>query len=349
MPTSAVLVSCRLLFLSDSTCASRLGHGGEGDEREERDRRVQLSCDFPGLREPGEEAKMPSMEVRVALPPDGSDFYRYMYAEDPPAELKEGEFYDDLVIEGAVRRDPHSYKTIEVNDGRGIAATLKKEGFCLINHGMGKDFEAADLSNQEAFDKWVLDVALPKLANVIARACDVDAAHALNYCLRAADKETLKVSKVESPVADAHADFTPESGARRILTETVAYKYGSDTQVHPNDDKNVFIIQVWQPLVPEVYKRPLALCTLDSVTPDTYIRRKMIYKHRIGETFCIAHRDDQRWLYFPRMTSDEALVFITWAQDGRTVPHSGAIDSNDIDGVPRRSLESRWAVRLTST
>jgi len=64
---------------------------------------------------------------------------------------------------------------MEVEDGRGLAAALDREGFCLVKHGMGEAFA----TSQEAFDA--------KLAAVLARACDFDAA--LNDCLRAADLE----------------------------------------------------------------------------------------------------------------------------------------------------------------
>lgn len=285
------------------------------------------------------------MQVNMAKP-SGDEYYRYMYAADPPVALKENEFLDDLIIPGAVRCDPLEATKVHVANGRDIEASLTREGFCLTAHG--HDF-VIGLSSVAEFDEWVLSTALPRLADVVREAVEaaypgkkVAAAHTIDYTLRCVD------SPFESalPVLDAHADFTPESGRARVESETRKFKHGDPAPITLADD--VLLINVWQPLVETVHKHPLALCSLESVDDSAYVRKKMLYRHRVGEVFGIRSTPGQRWYYFPEMRSTEALVFVSWTKDGATVPHSGVLDPSD-EGPPRRSLETRWAVKLVKS
>lgn len=286
------------------------------------------------------------MQVNMAKPGDDGAYYRYMYAADPPVVLKDNEFLDDLIIPGAVRCDPLEARTLPVSNGSDIQPSLSREGFRLVAHG--HDLAVA-LSSVDEFDEWVLTTALPKLAGVVRDAVEasfpgkkVAAAHTIDSTLRCVD------SPFESalPVLDAHADFTPESGAARVESETRKFKHGDSAPITLADD--VMLINVWQPLVETVHKHHLAVCSLDSVDESAYVRKKMIYKHRVGEVFGIRSTPGQRWYYFPEMHSTEALVFVSWTKDGATVPHSGVLDPTD-EGPPRRSLETRWVVKLVPT
>ena len=260
-------------------------------------------------------------------------------------ELEAGEFLDEKIIPGAVRADPLETVDVPVDDARGLEMSLATEGFCLAKHD--GPFEAADLSSQTSFDKWVLDTALPKLAEVLTATLERDfgmrvaAAHTIDYTLRAVDAVPIQSAL---PVLDAHADFTPESGLARLVSEKRSFKVG-EPEILPDHEK-VMLVNIWQPLVSTVFRHPLVVCSLKSVDDSSYVRKQMIYEHRVGEVFGIRRVPDQKWFYYPHMTSQEALVFISWTQDGRTVPHSGVVDAKDDDLIKRRSLETRWAVKL---
>ena len=70
------------------------------------------------------------------------------------------------------------------------------------------------------------------------------------------------------------------------------------------------------------------------------------YPDRVGQTYRLMHNPRHRWVYFPRMRRDEALVFKVYdsAKDGRArfTPHTSFDDPTTPAGAaPRQSIEAR--------
>jgi len=151
----------------------------------------------------------------------------------------------------------------------------------------------------------------------------------------------------EPPVMEAHADFTPESGAKRIANESVKFKVGDQTPIKVED--NPILINVWQPVVDTVFCKPLVCCDLRSLSDGDLVTKKMLFEKREGQVYNVKQNDKQRWYYYPHMRSSEALCFTTWCSDGTTVAHSGAKDPSDpVDSPARRSMEVRFIVKLAN-
>src|SRR5581483_126327 len=62
------------------------------------------------------------------------------------------------------------------------------------------------------------------------------------------------------------------------------------------------IIQVWRAINRPIQSNPLALAE----------RR---YPHRVGQTYRLKYNPQHRWIYFPEMRRDEAVVFKVYDSD----------------------------------
>ena len=70
------------------------------------------------------------------------------------------------------------------------------------------------------------------------------------------------------------------------------------------------------------------------------------YKDRVGGVYNVAHSDDQRWYYFPRMATDEVILLKCFDSktDGTarwTAHGSFDIPNAPADAPPRESIEIR--------
>ena len=94
---------------------------------------------------------------------------------------------------------------------------------------------------------------------------------------------------------------------------------------------------------------PLALADASSVPAEDVIAADLIYADRVGEIYYAAYNPDHRWVYFPRLERDEALLIKGYdsADDGRAQfsLHTAFDDpTSPEDAAPRESIEVRALV-----
>ena len=114
-----------------------------------------------------------------------------------------------------------------------------------------------------------------------------------------------------------------------------------------------------------VERYPLALADAASVSVDDLVTFEIRYTDRIGENYFARHAAEHRWLHFPRLTRDEAILIKCWDSrgadfarrhtldtDAHTVPatfslHSGFDDpATPADAPDRESIEVRTVAFL---
>jgi len=142
-----------------------------------------------------------------------------------------------------------------------------------------------------------------------------------------------------APVMNVHCDYTPNSGPLRVR------------QLLPNDAEGLLKHRVafynfWKPLRRTVEERPLAMCDVTSSTEEDFITMKLRYRDRDGEIFVMRYSPQHHWWYFPRMTSEHAIMLKTYDSetDGRArfIGHCAFIDPNTPPDAPmRESIEIR--------
>lgn len=136
-----------------------------------------------------------------------------------------------------------------------------------------------------------------------------------------------------------HSDYTPKSGVQRVR----------DILPDEADDVlkgRVAFFNVWKSLYETVEELPLAMCDSQSATDADMLLMELKYAERTGEIYVMRYSPEHRWMYFPRMSRDQALLLKTYDSetDGRArfMGHSAFEDPTTPPGAPsRQSVELR--------
>ncbi len=82
-----------------------------------------------------------------------------------------------------------------------------------------------------------------------------------------------------------------------------------------------------------------------SIDQADLVETDLVFPHRRGEIYGVAHNPRQRWLYVPDLQPDEAILIKCWDSDpkvARFAPHTGFDDPTTPPGTPpRESIEFR--------
>jgi hypothetical protein len=220
---------------------------------------------------------------------------------------------------------------MEVRDGRLEKFSLDENGFTFVGHKTAvKDF--LDLEELKR-------VYYPEVSLLIKTVSGAKRVHVFDHTLRSGDEGEREAKLLREPVLSAHNDYTEWSGPNRVrellpLESEILLK------------SRFAIIQVWRAINQPIQSNPLAIADAKSVEPDDLLIAERRYPHRVGQTYRLKHNPRHRWVYFPRMRRDEALVFKVFdsEKDGRArfTPHTSFDDPATPPGAPpRQSIEAR--------
>lgn len=136
-----------------------------------------------------------------------------------------------------------------------------------------------------------------------------------------------------------HSDYTVASGPQRVR------------DIVPDEaeallQRRVAFFNVWKPLYQRVEELPLAMCDARTHGPEDMLRMDLKYRERTGEIYVMRWAPQHRWLYFPQMEADDALLLKTYDSetDGRArfVGHTAFEDPTTPPDAPKReSIEVR--------
>ncbi len=244
----------------------------------------------------------------------------YFYEPDP--ETKIDESGTDL-------------KEVEVHNGWPNANdfTLDKQGF-EINKLVTKfdKFEDEDALKENFYDDVISFVKKQTGAKEVA---------IFDHTVRKRLPADLKAqTEVKRPaVLLVHSDYTAKSAQQRV----------KDIMGDRADEllsKRVAFFNVWKPLYETVEELPLAMCDATTSADEDMLLMNLKYSDRTGEIYVVRHSPEHRWIYFPRMTPDDALIFKAYDSetDGRArfTPHTAFEDPNTPpNALKRQSLEIR--------
>lgn len=142
----------------------------------------------------------------------------------------------------------------------------------------------------------------------------------------------------KQPAERLHVDQTVWSGPKRV-SEVMG------DAAEALLARRAAIINVWRPIAHPARDWPLVVGDARGVAPEDLIAMDLIFPHRRGEIYLVAHNPAQRWLYIPDLAPDEALLIKCWDSDpsvARFAPHSGFADPTTPPGTaPRESIEFR--------
>lgn len=230
---------------------------------------------------------------------------------------------DTVVVE------PHA---MALADGRAAPPRLDREGFCLVPHASGiANFEDRDeVAGHHPAEIVELLLGLTGADEVLVTSPGI-----LRFSERTGRAGTLNNSM---PARFAHIDTTAET-ARQFAARSLPPGRTARRHAHFN---------VWRAFSGPPQDVPLACCDARSVAPEDLLVADAIFDEPDGrewgfESWLVAHAPAHRWVWFPAMTRDEAIVFRTSdSAGGMAVPHV-AFDNPlaPPDAPPRASIEMR--------
>jgi hypothetical protein len=212
------------------------------------------------------------------------------------------------------------------------AFSLDREGFTLVRH----ETSATDFGDDDAIRR----LYYPEMERLLERVTRASRVHVFDHNVRRDGGVEHGASR---PVRHVHNDYTADSAPRRVtslLGEEGAAAFAG---------RRLAIINVWRPIRGPVETAPLALADARSVAPADLVATDLIYPDRVGEIYYAAHDPRHRWVYFPRMEADEAVLIKGYdsLEDGRArfTLHSAFDDPMSPAGAaPRESIEVRALV-----
>ncbi len=232
------------------------------------------------------------------------------------------------------RTGTFEWRDIVVHDARPAADgfDLDGEGFVLTNH----ETAVTDFLD----DDEVRRVYYPEMERLVMAATGCAKVVVFDHTVRIGDADKQAAHKVRAPVKLVHNDFTVDSAPRRVrdllpaqeAEDRLGRRFGS--------------INVWRPLRAPVENDPLVICGWRSLAEADLIRTERHYKDRVGAVYNVVYNADQRWVYFPRMRTDEVVLLKCFDSltDGtaRWTAH-GSFDNPNApaDAPARESIEIR--------
>jgi len=185
-------------------------------------------------------------------------------------------------------------------------------------------------------------VYYPEVVALIQRVSGARRAVVFDHTLRSGDESEREAKLLREPVLSAHNDYTEWSGPNRVRE-----LMGEEAETLLKS--RFAIVQVWRAINQPIESNPLAIADAKSVEPGDLLVAERRYPNRVGQTYRLKYNPRHRWVYFPRMRRDEALVFKVFdsEKDGRArfTPHTSFDDPATPPGAPpRQSIEARALV-----
>lgn len=224
-------------------------------------------------------------------------------------------------------------RLMPMENGRPMAASfrLEENGFVFVEHqtAMKNFFDEAELKL----------VYYREVEELIERESGATRVVLFDHTLRSGDQAEREAKLIREPVVSAHNDYTEWSGPQRVR------------DLLPDEaeallKKRFAIIQVWRAINKPIESNPLAMVDAKSIAFEDLLIAERRYPNRIGQTYRLAYSPRHRWIYFPKMTRNEALVFKVYdsMKDGRArfTAHTSFTDPATPPGAPpRQSIEAR--------
>ena len=246
--------------------------------------------------------------------------------------------YVGSVAGGEVAQHPGNYihQQVKVVDGRRLATEprLDKEGFILKSH-LTKVRDFYD-------DHEIAGIYEDEIKSLLKAETGAARIEVFDHTRRSASETVRLKRKLREHATVIHNDYTAESGPKRLR------------QLLPDEAESLLqnrfaIINVWRSINGVVHNHPLAMCDASTVAQEDLVAVVRQSKDRVGEIQLATYNPGHRWVYYPEMTENEALLFKTYdsLEQGvtRFTIHS-AFDDPDADAKSpaRESIETRCFV-----
>ncbi|MEP4379175.1 MAG: CmcJ/NvfI family oxidoreductase [Alphaproteobacteria bacterium] len=218
--------------------------------------------------------------------------------------------------------------------------SLDVEGFTFVDHVT----QVTDFND----DAQLASVYTPEIEKLIAVAAGATEVVVFDHTRRSTERSHREAHASRDPVPAPHSDYTDGSAAQRMRD-----KFGEAAEARLKG--RFAIVNAWRSMTGTIEQWPLTVCdarTIDdallyATRREAPMRAEPSFEYdRPSETRHAAYDANHRWVYFPRMTRDEVLLFKNYdtRTDGtaRYALHSAFEDPNTpSDPAPRETIETR--------
>ncbi|TWX65302.1 hypothetical protein ESZ36_18715 [Colwellia demingiae] len=227
-------------------------------------------------------------------------------------------------------------RLVEIMNARLLSQTpsLNSDGFGLAKNGYV-------VSNY--FDDNVVQTELyPQIIKHLLNETNASQGLVFDHTIRSVEDNLTRKEK-RSPIHTVHNDYVVSSAENRLSIEL------KKNGLNPHNYKKFQFINTWIPLVDEVLDSPLALGDIRTFQPEQSQKLQVAYPDRIGEIEAFTYNENNRWYFYPRMTSQEQLNFKVFDSDINNVisraPHSAfSLPMSHEKSLARISIEVRSIV-----
>ena len=181
-----------------------------------------------------------------------------------------------------------------------------------------------------------------EVQELVAKATGAKRVFVFDHTRRSDSQKMQSERTIREPAWFVHNDYTERSARRRVR----------DFLGEEADEllkRRFAIINVWRSMAGTVESTPLAMCDARSIDASDLVASERRAKDHVGEVQQALHSERQRWVCFPQMSADEALLIKVFdaVDDGRAQSsiHSAFVDPATPEGAPpRESIETRTFV-----
>ena len=224
-------------------------------------------------------------------------------------------------------------RRVVIRNGRPHAGefVLDRGGFRFVRH----DTRVSDFFDEDEIRR----VYYPEMEALVKAESGASRVVIFDHTLRTADDAVREARKIREVVPRVHNDYTEWSGPQRVR------------DLLPDEaeallQRRFAIVQVWRPIRLPVESFPLGICDARTLSTDDLVISERRYPNRAGQTYAITYNPRHKWLWFPRMRREEAIVFKVYdsEKDGRArwTAHTAFDDpTSPPHARPRESIEIR--------
>lgn len=241
---------------------------------------------------------------------------------------------------------------VPIANGRILDLSLDKNGVTMVSHVY---------DHVDYYDKTqVVSKYYPECCRLVKKVTGASKVYAFDHNVRSARKfnwmnqevgvnvpiEEVHGSPKEaaSAVQIVHNDYTLTSAPMRVqqlgqpskITDTLRDVLGETPLLSQGDLKDLegkryVFINVWRNIADEpVQDMPLALCDAESFTDDDLVVFELRYPDRTGENYFVKHNPNHKWIYYPQIVKDEAILLKVWDSHGKITALENDMEAKDL-------------------
>jgi hypothetical protein len=224
-------------------------------------------------------------------------------------------------------------RAVEIADGRALddECSLDREGFLLASHktAVADFYDRVDVTTTYE----------PEVKRLVMAATGAVRVVVFDHTWRGGEAAVREKRQSREPTNVVHNDYTETSGPQRVR----------DLMGDEADgllENRFAVVNVWRPVKGPVLTWPLTLCDARSLAAGDLVASERRAEDRVGELTLVRYNPEHRWVYFPAMAWDEALLIKTFDSDAsgraRWSIHTAFEDpSSPPRAAPRESIETR--------